>query len=100
MTLLPTKPNQTRPTQATSQPRKGKGLNAHPHVTKIYKTLTFIACGVVFGLHETKIQAGEKKANIYKEEGGEIPSGLQVHWNGCKHDELHMAKNELQLGEA
>lgn len=67
MTLLPTKPNQT---QATSQPRKGKGLNAHPHVTKIYKTLTLIACGVVFGLHETKIQAGEKKANIYKEEGG------------------------------
>lgn len=71
MTLLPTKPNQTRPTQATSQPRKGKGLNAHPHVTKIYKTLTLIACGVVFGLHETKIQAAEKKANIYKEEGGE-----------------------------
>lgn len=70
MTLLPTKPNQTRPTQARSQPRKGKGLNAHPHVTKIYKTLTLIACGVVFGLHETKIQAAEKKANIYKEEGG------------------------------
>lgn len=70
MTLLPTKPNQTRPAQATSQPRKGKGLNAHPHVTKIYKTLTLIACGVVFGLHETKIQAAEKKRTSTRRKGG------------------------------
>lgn len=65
--------NQTRPdeTQATrpNQERERR-LNAHPHVTKIYKTLTLIACGVVFGLHETKIQAGKKATSIRRKRKG------------------------------
>lgn len=76
MTLLPTKPNQSRPDQTRPKQRPkqrrnvdgdcGVGGGAHPHVTKIYKTLTLIACGVVFGLHETKIQAraGKKTTSI------------------------------------
>lgn len=60
--------NQTRPDQPKRRPNQERErLNAHPHVTKIYKTLTLIACGVVFGLHETKIQAGKKATSIGKE---------------------------------
>lgn len=63
-----TKPNPGN--EPNKEGKEGKGLNAHPHVTKIYKTLTLIACGVVFGLHETKIQAAEKKRTSTRRKGG------------------------------
>lgn len=100
MTLLPTKPNQTRPNPSNApQPRKGTTTERSPTRDQNIQNsdVDCVWCGFWLTRNEN---TSRKKSNIYKGGGrGEIPSGLQVHWNGCKHDELHMAKNELQLGD-